>query len=389
MSEQQPQKRIKVLFRHRSMEMGGVEKVLLSMLRNLDQSKFELKVNVNLHQGELRDEIPPDIPTTFLARGKEDFSKNPLLNKLQLALRALKLRIFRLFPAIPDRWIIKNDADVEIATGYTMYADVLNSSNKKSKKIAWLHSDLSLDGFAPIRSTILQQLQQFDFVIYGSQQISDVMHSVFPEVKIKKSEVVLNAIDVQELREKAAQNNAIRLKKPNFISVGRLHYRKGYRTLLEAHAALLKRGYHHFLYIVGDGEDRDLLKEKINELKIGDTCILLGTLVNPYPLIRAADFYVMPSESEGWPLIIAETLLLRKKIVATAVGGVPEMIRSEENGLLVGTSAEEIADGMARLMSDQDLQNTIEKQLITIDSQFDPKKIFAAVESIITNTYTS
>ena len=76
-------KKIKVLFRHRSMEMGGVEKVLLSMLNNLDREKFDISLCLNLFQGELRNQIPSFIPFKVLAKGKEDFCKNKIINFLQ------------------------------------------------------------------------------------------------------------------------------------------------------------------------------------------------------------------------------------------------------------------------------------------------------------------
>ena len=84
-------KKIKVLFRHRSMEMGGVEKVLLSMLNNLDKDKFDIQLCLNLFQGELRNDIPKNIPFKTFAKGKEDFSSNSLVNKVQLAIRGGKL----------------------------------------------------------------------------------------------------------------------------------------------------------------------------------------------------------------------------------------------------------------------------------------------------------
>lgn len=74
-------KKIKILFRHRSMEMGGVEKVMLSVLNNLDQDKFEMTVLLNLNQGELRNEFPKHVRKVYLTEGKEDFSKNIFLQK--------------------------------------------------------------------------------------------------------------------------------------------------------------------------------------------------------------------------------------------------------------------------------------------------------------------
>ena len=105
-------KKIKVLFRHRSMEMGGVEKVLLSMLNNLDREKFDISLCLNLFQGELRNQIPSFIPYKVLAKGKEDFCENKIVYFLQLVLRRIKLWIYKRFPIIPDKFILKNDADV-------------------------------------------------------------------------------------------------------------------------------------------------------------------------------------------------------------------------------------------------------------------------------------
>ena len=71
--------KIKILFRHRSMEMGGVEKVLLSIINNLDPIIFDITVCLNINQGELRNEFPSHVRKVSLAKGREDMSKNSLL----------------------------------------------------------------------------------------------------------------------------------------------------------------------------------------------------------------------------------------------------------------------------------------------------------------------
>ncbi|HEX7870005.1 MAG TPA: glycosyltransferase, partial [Chryseobacterium sp.] len=129
------EKKIKVLFRHRSMEMGGVEKVILSMLNNLDKEKFDMTICLNINQGELRDEFPADIRKVYIAAGKEDFSKNKIIHNLQLLKRKVKLEKADKNPEIADR-ILSKKYDIEIATTYSVYKTVLNSTNKNSKKIA-------------------------------------------------------------------------------------------------------------------------------------------------------------------------------------------------------------------------------------------------------------
>jgi glycosyltransferase involved in cell wall biosynthesis len=375
-------KKTKVLFRHRSMEMGGVEKVVLSMLNHLNKDNLELTICLNINQGELRNEIPKDVRKVYLTDGKEDLSKNPVIQKIQLAKRKLKLNKAEKDPRIADR-ILNDKYDVEIATTYSVYKTVLNSTNKNSKKIAWLHSDLTLPGFDPYREDIFNSMKQFDYIIYGSQQCKDALDQKYPDVQFPPGRVVLNAIPIEELKVKAKAFIPELKKIPTFISVGRLHFRKGYRTLIETHKKLLDNGFIHHIDIIGDGEDYQILAKRIEELGVQDSFKLLGTQMNPYPYVQHADFYIMPSESEGWPLIIAETLILQKPILATAVGGIPEMIDHKITGYLTEYSEEGLYNGIKEFLTNKTLVENIQKNLTNIEERFDNKKIFDAVEEII------
>lgn len=378
------EKKIKVLFRHRSMEMGGVEKVLLSMLNNLNRNKFDIRLCLNLFQGELRHDIPKFIPYKTLAKGKEDFPKNKGLYKLALAARGAKLWLYRQFPILADTFILKNDADVEIATGYTMFADVLNSSNKKSKKIGWFHSDITFPKLQPAVPLILKQIPQFDYFIFGSQQTKDILLETYPNIQLPENKVVLNAIPIEELKQKAAEFKPdFETQHPVFVTVGRLHSRKGHHKLMDAHAQLLKDSFPHKIFVIGDGEEKDNLENQAKKLGVEDTFKLLGSLLNPYPYVKNADFFIMPSESEGWPLIIADTLILQKPIISTNVGGIPEMIEHQKNGYLINYSTEEIYVSMKSFLTDEKLVAEIQENLKDSEKQFDNQKIFDAVEEII------
>lgn len=372
----------KVLFRHRSMEMGGVEKVVLSMCKNLNSEKFEITVCLNINQGELRNEFPSHVRKVFIADGKEDLSKNPLLQKVQLVKRKLRLETAQKNPTIAQK-LLGQDYDVEIATTYAAYSSVLNSTNIKSKKIAWLHSDLSLAGFDSMRDEIFKNLQQFDYIIYGSQQCKDILDERYANLKLPQGKVILNAIPIEELKIKASAFQPEYENIPTFISVGRLHYRKGYRILLETHKKLIDDGFIHKINVIGDGEDYELLSKRILELNVDKTFKLLGTQMNPYPYVKHANFYIMPSESEGWPLIIAETLILQKPILATNVGGIPEMIDHEINGFLTEYSEEGLYNGIKEFLTDKILISQIQDGLKNIEEKFDNQKIFDEVENII------
>lgn len=377
-------KKIKVLFRHRSMEMGGVEKVVLSMLNHLNKDKFELTICLNINQGELRNEFPKYVRKVYLTDGREDLSKNSVIQKIQLAKRNLKLKNALKNPKIADK-LLNETYDVEIAPTYAAFSAVLNSLNKNSKKIGWFHSDITLPKLQPLVPEILKQIPQFDYFIFGSQQTKDILVETYPDLKIPENQVILNAIPIDELKQKALAFKPELPNKPVFVSVARLHSRKGFHKLMDAHARLLKDGFDHHIIVIGDGEEMENLKKQAENLGVTESFKLLGSSMNPYPHVKNADFFILPSESEGWPLIIADTLILQKPIISTNVGGIPEMIEHEKTGYLINYETDEMYASMKRFLTDSDLVSQIKENLKDIEKQFDNQKIFDAVEDIIIN----
>lgn len=378
-------KKIKILFRHRSMEMGGVEKVLLSLLNNLNKDRFDITVLLSIDQGELRNEIPAHVKKVFLAKGKESFSRNPFLQKLQLFVRKLKLDKLRRNPEIIDNQYLKDTFDIEIGMTYNDFEPVLNSSNKNSKKIGWFHSEIDHPKLQVLVPKILEHFPQFDHMVYCSEKIKDMMHRDYPNLSYPVESVIINAIPIEEIKKKASENISNLPKKPLFVSVGRLHTRKGYHLLMDVHAQLLKDGFEHSILIIGDGEEMPHLLEQQKKLGVEKTFILAGNKMNPYAYIKNADFFIMPSESEAWPLVIAEALILQKPIIATEVGDVGLMINHKKTGYLVNYNFDEIYAAMKEFLTNPELISHLKENLVTIEKEFDNQKIFNAVEEIIIN----
>lgn len=375
--------KIKVLFRHRSMEMGGVEKVILSILYNLDRDKFDITVCLNLNQGELRNEFPKHIKKIYLTDGKEDFSKNPLIHKLQLLRRRLKLSRALKDHKISDRLLGNKKFDIEIAPTYSAFSSVINSSNKASRKIGWFHSEINVPTLQPLVPDILKNFPQFDHMIYCSQKIKDLMHNYYPQLQYPEESVVINAIPIEEIKRKAEEKIEALPEGPVFVSVGRLHNRKGYHKLIDAHKRLIDEGFHHTIIVVGSGEEMKNLTEQIRVNNVQDTFILSGNRMNPYPYVKNADYFILPSESEAWPLVIAEALILQKPIIATDTGDVGVMIKDRETGYLINYETDEMYSAMKTFLTDPELIARIRKNLETIEDQFDNQKIFDTVEGIL------
>lgn len=379
------QNKIKILFRHRSMEMGGVEKVMLSLLHNLNPEKFEMTVLLNLNQGELRNEFPANVRKVYLADGKEDFSKNKLIQKFQLFLRKRKLEKLKKNPEIIDKEILKDSYDIEIAMTYNDFESVLQSSNKNSKKIGWFHSEIDLPKLQPLVPKILEHFPQFDQMIYCSEKIRNIMHQEHPKLHYPKEEVIINAIPIVEIKRKAEEKIPDFGEKPVFVSVGRLHTRKGYHKLMDAHHQLIKEGFQHSILIIGDGEELSTLLNQQKKLGVEETFTFAGNKMNPYPYIKNADFFILPSESEAWPLVIAEALILQKPIIATRVGDVDLMIEDDKTGHLIRYETSEIYEAMKKFLTDETFVQNLKDNLINIEEQFDNRKIFNEVEEIILN----
>jgi glycosyltransferase involved in cell wall biosynthesis len=375
-------KKIKVLFRLRSLEMGGVQRVILDLLRNLPKEKFEITLMLNLYQGELTTEIPKDIKLIALAKGKEYFSQNKIINSLQLVFRRIKLKFLDIFPSIiyPEKY------DLEIAPSYTEFEMVLNSPNKNSRKIGWFHSDVSYDTDKNRVMKRINLMKKFDWMIFGSEQTRQVIDDCY-HVKYPKSSVIYNVIKLSEVRKKAEEFNVNFEIRPAFISIGRLHSRKGYAELMKIHKKLLNEGLMHSITIIGGGFEMENLKKQAKELDVEKTFLLLDSQKNPWPYVKASDYFILPSKSESYPLTIGEVMGLHKPIISTNVGGIPEMIDNGKDGILVNCDENEIFEAMKKILTEPELVKKIKEETKNADEKFDENKIYQQIIEVFENQY--
>jgi glycosyltransferase involved in cell wall biosynthesis len=117
--------------------------------------------------------------------------------------------------------------------------------------------------------------------------------------------------------------------------IGRLHRQKGLVHLLGAFRALLEVYPTARLLLAGDGPDRAALEGTVAALRLGPFVKLLGAVTSPWPVLAAADIFVLPSLWEGMPNALLEAMAAGLPAVATAVGAVPEMVADGREALLV------------------------------------------------------
>ncbi|KYF96441.1 glycosyltransferase [Sorangium cellulosum] len=139
------------------------------------------------------------------------------------------------------------------------------------------------------------------------------------------------------------------------------HPVKAHDVLLRALARLRDRGVAVTVLIVGDGDERDRIHGLARELAIhGKEARFLGFRKDVPDLLLAADFFVLPSRDEGLPLAVLEAMARSLPVVVTPVGGVPEVVRSEEHGLLVPVDdPDALAAAIERLARDPALRRRL------------------------------
>jgi glycosyltransferase involved in cell wall biosynthesis len=143
-------------------------------------------------------------------------------------------------------------------------------------------------------------------------------------------------------------------------AVGRLYPEKGYDDLIEATALLRRDGVEVRCVIAGQGPERERLQARIEKLGLGEHVELIGRRRDVPDVIRALDVAVLSSKNEGSPLALMEYMACGAPIVATAVGGIPELIEDGAQGLLVRPrDPGALAEALRRLLEDRPLASRL------------------------------
>ena len=159
------------------------------------------------------------------------------------------------------------------------------------------------------------------------------------------------------------------------LSVGRFSQEKGHADLIRAVASLRKLTTHKFkLVLVGDGPERDQLESLANTLGLTDQVVFVGHVSDVAPYYGIADVLALPSHSEGSPNVLLEAMAAGLPIVATNVGGVPEIASSEKDALLVAPREPQVfATALHRVLTEPELANQLQTNAIDRAAEFSPE----------------
>ncbi len=186
--------------------------------------------------------------------------------------------------------------------------------------------------------------------------------------------VVPNGVDLARVRRLAKGGETLTAGRQDVItvgSVGSLETRKGHKYLLEAFALLEDSKTR--LLLVGDGTLRDELRRQVVDLGIVDRVEFTGYQSNPYEFLARMDIYAQPSVEEGFGIAVIEAMALGIPVVASNTGGLPELVRNGETGVLVPRQdAKSLIGALSRLIADPEFRRAVGRAGRTfVDSRFD------------------
>jgi glycosyltransferase involved in cell wall biosynthesis len=181
--------------------------------------------------------------------------------------------------------------------------------------------------------------------------------------------VIHNAVDTDYFNPERVPANVYRTKyglqaTDRIVSfIARLSIKKHPEFIVALAHSLRQTGYSNIKWVLaGDGEELDRLKQQIEHLGLQETVLLPGYIQDPRPLLKDTDVLVLPSEVEGLPVVILEAMSMGIPVVASQIGGIPELVEDGENGYVIPFD-EHFLDTSARkiklLLSDQKLYQQI------------------------------
>ena len=374
----------KILFMVSSMNIGGVEKSLLSLLAVIPKEKYEITIltldkkggfleyipnNVKLIEAEWFKYIKPiimDTPQNIIKRYIKNYEFLKIPSFIYSYFKSKKtndryIYYKHVLKSIPE---CKEKYDAAIAyAGPTEIIDAYISRKVKAeKKIAWVHFDISKH---KINKKLYNNLyERFDKIFAVSNECKKKLDEIIPAVR-NKSEVLFNIVSedlINEMSESYVDFDD-NYKGIKIITVGRLSKEKGQDLAIKALAKLKKDRYDVKWYCIGEGNSRREFEQLIKEYNLENNFLLLGSTSNPYPYIKNADIYVQTSRHEGYCLTLAEAKALNKPIVTTNFIGAYEQIKNNENGIIVSCNENDLADAIRKLIDEKEICSKFSNKL--------------------------
>ena len=372
----------KILISSFDMEVGGVERSLISMLNNFDYENNEVDLMLYRHTGDFMNLLTDKVNlleenksySTFrkgigqtIKEGKVFLGVSRLFAKLigelskkdnkNNAESVVQMQLMWKY-ALP--FLPKLDKEYDVAISYLWPHYFIAEKVKAQTKIAWIHTD-----YSTIETDIKMDLKmwdKFDYIMAVSEECKNAFLKKYPSLhnKVNVMENITSPDFIRKMSEEKVDDDISKDNSFKLLSVARLSHAKGIDNAVKALRILHDRGLTNIKwYVVGYGGDEAMIKELISENNLEDSFILLGKKTNPYPYMKACDIYVQPSRYEGKAVTVGEAQILGKPVIITNYTTAKSQVKENIDGYICKLSIKGIADGIEKLYKNNKLREML------------------------------
>ena len=363
----------KILIASYDLEIGGVERSLISMLNNFDYERYDVELLLYNHSGEfmpliLKDVklLPENTKYKSIRLGIGTLIKAGEYNLAFQRLRAKYGYEYRKDKSLDDTYQMqlmwkycnpyfpKVEEEYDVAISYLWPHNFVAEKVRAKKKIAWIHTDYS--NISPDRNIDLEVWDKFDSIVGVSEKCVATFLKLYPSLK-EKCVVVENIASPEFIRKMSEEQVSEEFEKDKFnlLTVARFSHAKGIDQGVEAIKLLRDRGIDNIKwYIVGYGGDENKIRELITRYSLEDMIEILGKKDNPYPYMKMCDLYMQPSRYEGKAVTVVEAQILAKPVLITNYPTAHSQVVDRVDGEICELSIEGIANRVEKFYRDRD-----------------------------------
>lgn len=334
-----------VIIRSGSLRMGGLERVLIEVLQNIDKKKYNLTLVIDDDCGEdniFEKDIPKEISYYFLKSQKliekTNYYKLRRKNILYKLMYNIYMNIETYIKSKNIKKLIEKLGKIDVFIDYDAGATKYIENIEADKKVVWIHNSIpNLKKSEGKIKRFGKRLEKYDRIVAICDEMKEELKDIYPNLKDKIIRIYnpfnFDRIKLLENNKEDLSDTEKKLLKDKYVvAIARLdNVQKDFSTLIKAFKVLKEKGKKEKLYIVGDGTSKYNIEQEIKENNLEDNILLIGNKKNPYVWLKNSILFVHSSKYEGLPTVLIEALICEKMIISSDCPTGPKEILAEES----------------------------------------------------------